>query len=154
MNRLLSWLLVVLWATFIFTFSADLFSSEHTASVILPVLHWLLPRASEADLEFLHLLIRKCAHIFEYFVFGLLLFRAVRGPRSGWSLRWAAAALLIAAVFAASDEFHQLFVPSRTASGWDALLDASAAAAAQAVMWLVVVRSHRAGGNGAAPQTS
>ena len=48
MNRLRSWLLVILWAALIFTFSADSFSREHTATVILPVLHWLLPRASDA----------------------------------------------------------------------------------------------------------
>ncbi len=37
---------------------------------------------------------------------------------------------------AALDEFHQSFVPSRTASPWDALLDTTGAAAAQIFLWL------------------
>jgi VanZ family protein len=38
--------------------------------------------------------------------------------------------------YAALDEFHQVFVPSRHASPWDALLDTTGAAAAQVVLWL------------------
>ena len=70
-------------------------------------------------------------------MFGLLVFRAVRGPRRGWTARWAAATLIVCAIFAAGDEFHQSFVPSRTASPWDALLDTAAAAAAVFLIWLL-----------------
>ena len=95
-----------------FTFSTDSFSKEHTSRVIVPILQWLLPRASAETIEFLHFLIRKCAHLFEYFVFSVLLFRAVRAPAQGWNMRWAATALFLAAVFAASDESTRPLCPA------------------------------------------
>jgi VanZ family protein len=112
------------------SFSTDTFSKEQTSRVAVPLLRWLFPHASPETIELLHVVVRKCAHIFEYFVFGWLLFRAFRGNRQGWTVRWAARAIIFAAVFASSDEIHQLFVPSRGASAWDVLLDTAAAAGA------------------------
>src|SRR5580704_5444964 len=109
MARLTPWLAVAAWAVVISAFSTDTFSAGHTSRIILPILHALLPHASADALETLHHLIRKSAHIFEYFIFGVLLFRAVRAPARGWQVRWAATALLAAAVYAAFDEFHQSF---------------------------------------------
>jgi VanZ family protein len=43
--------------------------------------------------------------------------------------------MMMAALFAASDEFHQAFVPSRTASLWDVMLDACGAAAGLVLVW-------------------
>ena len=85
----------------------------------------------------LHDFIRKFTHVSEYFVFGLLLFRAIRMPRQGWQWEWAFLAMLIAALYASSDEIHQIFVPSRGASVFDALLDAGGASAAQLAAWIV-----------------
>jgi VanZ family protein len=135
---------VVLWAGVIFGFSTDTFSSDHTQTVIIDVLQVLLPHAPQQTLIDLHDFIRKCAHFGNYFVFGLLLFRAIRVPEKGWALRWAFLAMLIAALYAASDEIHQIFVPSRGASIWDALLDTGSAAAAQWVAWLVTRRQSSA----------
>lgn len=115
--------------------STDTFSSEHTAHVILPLLQALLPHATAATLELIHFAIRKSAHFVEYFIFSLLLLRAVRGNRHGWMLRWALEALVMAALFSMLDEFHQSFVPSRTASPWDSLLDTTGAAFAQLAGW-------------------
>lgn len=136
MSRLWRWVPVVLWAGLISSFSTDTFSKEHTSRVFVPFLQWLFPHASPQTLELLHYVVRKCAHVLEYFVFGLLVFRAVRGPGRGWSARWAGATVLACGIFAAGDEFHQSFVPSRQASPWDALLDTCAAAAAVLVIWL------------------
>jgi VanZ family protein len=131
------------------TLSTDTFSSERTSQAVYPLLRWLLPHASDATLEVVHLLIRKSAHVAEYFVFSLLLLRAVRAPererqsQSQWKMRWAVTALLIAAMYAGLDEFHQSFVPSRTASGWDALLDTVGASAAQLAAWMHARRRGR-----------
>lgn len=118
-----------------FTASTDTFSSEQTSRIILPLLRGLLPHATAATLELIHFAIRKSAHFTEYFIFSLLLLRAVRGNRHGWVLRWALLALAIATVFSILDEFHQSFVPSRTASVWDSLLDTFGAATAQLTAW-------------------
>jgi VanZ family protein len=134
--RLAPWVPAIAWSILISWASTDLFSASHTSRYILPALHWLFPHASAETLERLHSLIRKSAHFMEYFVFGFLLLRATRGGHRGWRIRWAIVALVIAAGYSALDEFHQSFVPSRTASPWDSLLDTSGAAIAQLLLWL------------------
>jgi len=133
--------MVLLWASAMFGFSTDTFSKDNTAHVIVPALQWLLPYVSYATIDFLHVYIRKSAHVFEYAMLSLLLFRAVRAPRAGWRLNWAATALILATAFAASDEIHQVFVPSRGPSIYDVMLDTAAAATMQCVIWLWLRRT-------------
>jgi VanZ family protein len=130
------WLPAIVWACVISILSTDTFSSEHTSRFIIPALHWLFPHAGAGTLELLHAVIRKSAHLTEYFILGLLLYRALRGGDRGWKLKWALWAIVIAAAYASLDEFHQSFVPSRTASPWDALIDTIGASAAQIVVKL------------------
>ena len=132
-NRLKQWLPAILFAILISMASTDSFSAQHTSTVIIPILHWLFPAASPETLERMHFFIRKSAHFIEYFVFSMILLRTLRGKQPGWHLRWALVALAIAAGYSALDEFHQSFVPSRTASPWDSLLDTTGAATAQVV---------------------
>ncbi len=135
-SRVKNWLPAIAWACLISFLSTDAFSSEHTSRFIIPVLHLLIPQASAETLRLLHTIIRKSAHLTEYFVLGVLLHRALRGDDRGWNLKWALWAIAIAAAYASLDEFHQVFVPSRTASPWDALLDTVGASAAQIVVRL------------------
>ena len=135
-HHLKYWLPAIAWAILISLLSTDTFSARHTSRFLLPALQWLLPHASGETLELLQFLIRKAAHFTEYFAFSFFLLRAVREERRGWQIRWAIAALVIAAGYSALDEFHQWFVPSRTASPWDSLLDTTGAAIAQFVLWL------------------
>jgi len=122
----------VIWAAVVLGASNDFFSATHSADwlgeIILRVVgHPLPPR----QFDTIHFLIRKAAHLTEYFVLGALLFRAVRADQRGWRTRWAVAAVALAASVAIADEWHQLFVASRTGSGWDVVLDAVGAALAQ-----------------------
>ena len=130
------WLPTIAWAGLISVLSTDAFSSDYTSAFIIPVLRWLFPHAGSETLELLHAVIRKAAHLAEYFIFSILLTRALRGRDRGWTLRWAIWPIVIAAGYAALDEFHQSFVASRTASQWDALLDTVGALAAQVVLWV------------------
>ncbi len=132
-----AWWPALLWGAVIFTASTDTFSSEHTASVIGTALHWFVPHLSAATFEMIHFFIRKTAHLTEYFIFYLLLYRGIRGARIGWHWSWAFTAWLIAAAYAALDEFHQSFVASRTASVWDSLLDSAGALIALLVLFLL-----------------
>jgi VanZ family protein len=118
-----AWVPAALWAGFIFWMSTDLFSQEHTSRIIEPLLRWLLPHLSHHQIAYVHHIIRKSAHFTEYFIFSVLLVRAVRGARLGWRWTWGITALIIAASYACLDEIHQSFVASRTASPWDSLLD-------------------------------
>jgi VanZ family protein len=135
-RHLKPWLPVIACAILISWASTDAFSASHTSKYIIPALHWLFPQASAETLDRLHSIIRKIAHFTEYFLFGFLLLRAIRGEHRGWQVRWAIAALAIAAGYSALDEFHQSFVSSRTASPWDSLLDTTGAASALVLLWL------------------
>jgi VanZ family protein len=131
-----NWWPALAWAVFIFSMSTDSFSSEHTAWFFEPVIHWLAPSLRRAQIELIHHYIRKSAHFTEYFIFCALLYRSLRGPRTGWRWIWAGAALLIAAGYSALDEFHQVFVSSREARVSDSLLDTVGAFFAIVVLWL------------------
>ncbi|HEX2711971.1 MAG TPA: VanZ family protein [Candidatus Acidoferrales bacterium] len=136
MRALRQWYPAVIWGAAIWLFSTGSFSARSTSRFILPLLHWMLPWASRETLDLMHFLIRKSGHFVEFFVFSLLVLRGIRGNRPGWKLAWGLAAVLIAACYAALDEFHQSFVPGRTASPMDSLLDTCGAAAAQLLSWL------------------
>ena len=131
-----AWWPALVWAMVIFGMSTDAFSAEHTGSIIEPILRWIYPAITNERFALIHHLIRKSAHFTEYFIFGLLLFRGVRRGRAGWRWSWGLSALLIAAVYACFDEFHQSFVPSRTASPYDSLLDTVGASAAILVLFV------------------
>ena len=131
-----AWWPAIVWACVIFTLSTDSFSSEHTASVFMPVVRWLIPSFTQDQLDFIHHIIRKSAHFTEYFIFCILLYRGVRGDRKGWRWTWGIAALSVAAGYSIMDEIHQAFVVSRTASPYDSLLDSIGAFFAFAVLWL------------------
>lgn len=131
-----SWWPALLWAGVIFLMSTDTFSSEHTGPVFETIFRWLFRELSGEQFAIFHHLIRKSAHFSEYFVFCLLLYRGVRGGRSGWRWTWGIAAVFCAAGYSLLDEIHQAFVASRTASAYDSLLDSTGAFAAFAALWL------------------
>ncbi|MEY2559658.1 MAG: hypothetical protein QOG51_73 [Verrucomicrobiota bacterium] len=111
----------------IFLASGDLMSSEHTSRFIGPFLHWIDPNISEATVASIQLLVRKCAHLAGYAVLAALLFRAFREGRNLFA-RAAAFAFVAAALYAALDEFHQSFIPSRTGTPRDVMIDCIGAA--------------------------
>lgn len=152
-SRVKNWLPAVAWACLISFLSTDLFSSDHTSVFIIPVLHRLIPQASAETLELMHAIIRKTAHLTEYFIFSIFLMRGLRGQERGWKMRRAIWAVVLAAGYASLDEFHQSFVPSRTASPWDAMLDTVGASVAQVVLWLWHFSRVREASANATPKT-
>ncbi len=106
--------------------STDLMSAEHTSRFLIPFLRWLDPNISWVTIAHVHLFLRKAAHVTEYAILTGLLFRALHGLIGGFWRR-AAVAFVPAMIFAAVDEFHQTFVPSRTGSVYDVLVDYSGA---------------------------
>jgi VanZ family protein len=118
------WLAIALWMGFIFLMSTTAFSAANTSMIIEPILRFLLPGISGHAVEVAHGIIRKCAHLTEYFILGLLLYRAVRdGSADLHVISRALVALVIVAIFALTDEFHQTFVATRTASLVDVSID-------------------------------
>jgi len=135
------WLPLLVWMSVIFTASGDRMSFQHSSRIIGPFMHWLLPRLSDEAIHAVVAAIRKGAHLTEYAVLALLLWRALRKPAEpnapAWRWSEAALALALAALYAASDEFHQTFVPSRQGSVWDVLLDTAGAAIGLLCLWAV-----------------
>ena len=133
------WLPVLVWMGVIFSASGDSNSAERSSRIIAPLVRWLLPDLSEESVYAVVLFVRKCGHVAEYAVLALLLWRVLRRPAKAGSSPWrwseAGLALVVAALYAASDEIHQLFVPSRQGSVWDVLLDTSSAALALLCLW-------------------
>ena len=133
------WLPAVLWAIVIFSASSDSGSSEHTSRFLGPLLHKLFPFLSPPAIADLCFAVRKTAHVAEYALLGLLLWRAVRRPIRGdsrpWSWSQARIAFWITVAYAGSDEFHQFFVPSREARVHDVAIDAIGAAAGLLLLW-------------------
>jgi len=111
----------------IMMFSTNSFSAEHTSGIVVPILKWIAPWLRPDELEFVHGLIRKLAHPTEYGVLGLLWFRALGSDRKTALWTATAASLLICVAWAALDEWHQSFVPSRTASVVDVAIDSGGA---------------------------
>jgi VanZ family protein len=110
--------------TLIFVFSTDIFSSSNTSSLLAPLLSSLLPSLSSDEIEILHNIIRKLGHWSEYFILAVLLARALRaGLPPQRRFAHFAACIAIATLYAASDEWHQSFVPSRTSSIIDVMID-------------------------------
>jgi VanZ family protein len=137
------WAPVILWMTFIFWMSTGTFSSENTSLIIEPILHFLMPSLSPEKVAMIHAAIRKLGHVTEYFILGILLFRAFRGgSKELRNLRWAFSSFLVVVLYAACDEFHQLFVPARTASLVDVGIDTLGGIIAQgvSVLWHLIIR--------------
>jgi VanZ family protein len=135
------WLPAIVWAVVISMFSTHWFTSDNTATIFIPITHWLFPSFSPETLAMLHHITRKCAHLTEYFVFSLLVLRGIRGGRRESRPTWALVTIAIVFAYASLDEFHQSFVPGRTASFYDVLIDTTGGALAQGAAALIALRA-------------
>jgi VanZ family protein len=122
-------------------FSTDMFSAEHTGSVLEKILHALFGTISDEWFQQIHFLVRKSAHFCSYGLlsaFAFFSWRATFPAPRRWSLLWASLGLLTAFAAGSLDEFHQSFIPSRTSSFHDVMLDTVGALFFQIVIavWL------------------
>ena len=125
MGRFLSrYLPIVIWLGFISFASSNSFSAANTSRIIGPLVLWLFPHTSAETLATIHFITRKIAHFTEYAILGFLAARAFRtSPRPAIYERWFLICATLVVVYALMDEYHQSFVPSRTASIYDSLID-------------------------------
>lgn len=126
------WLPAALWTGVILLASSDFFSAAHSGASLQTLISAILGHAlPAAQFDRIHFFVRKSAHLTEYTILGALLFRAVRGERLQFRVQWSAIAVLLAAVVASVDEWHQTFIPSRTGAVSDVVLDTAGAIVAQ-----------------------
>ena len=134
------WLPPIIWMVVIFSASGDAASAHHSSRIFEPLMHWLFPQMAQAQIEAIHYLLRKCAHLAEFGVLALLLWQAIRhtGTRvvGRWSWPQARLALVLVFLYAASDELHQAFVPGRTGQVSDVFVDTAGGALGLGAWWL------------------
>ncbi|CCJ32809.1 VanZ family protein [Caloramator australicus] len=121
-RRYIKWILVFIWAIVIFIFSSQNgeISSQNNRFIIE------LFKKIGIDINTLFsvnadFIVRKMAHFTEYFIFYLLLFNALIDDFIfNKSLL---ISIIITFIYSVSDEFHQSFVPGRSPTYKDVLID-------------------------------
>ena len=127
-KRIILFALVISWMALIFWFSSagHEVSSGQSEHVVRSVRYI-------TNISFSETVVRKAAHVFLYFVLGILLALLVRTYRIRWRsvVLWAVGT---ACAYAATDETHQLLVGGRSGQVSDVLLDTAAACAGATII--------------------
>jgi len=158
-NILKAWIAAILWLILIAIESTSMLSAHNTSRILYPVLHFIFGLDLER-FEVWHFYIRKSGHVIGYGTLSILLFRAWRATLPAmsdvkWTQRWAIIAVLGTTLVASLDEWHQSFIPTRTGTVRDVVLDTCAGIAAQLLIFLWWIRRRKSEGNrGSIPSTS
>jgi len=130
MNKIFSWITVILWITLIFYLSHQ--SATDSNKLSIGVTGGIVERVdnvspdNELDIGNFNHIVRKNAHFFIYLVLGVLVVNALR--RSGvYIYKSIRLAFFICVLYSITDELHQLFVPDRGAQMEDMLIDSAGA---------------------------
>lgn len=133
LKKIISWLLVGLWMLLIFCFSHQPATqssglSTEVTEIILSIVDKVAPSAT-IDLDLFHHIVRKNAHFFVYLILGILVINALRSLKyeNIGNYKMIVLAILICALYAASDEIHQLFILGRAGQLKDVLIDSAGA---------------------------
>ena len=110
-SRIARWLAIASWMALIFFLSSQ-------------------PQLPSAPDPWADLLFKKGAHFTVYAVLAVLFRRALPPTRWIWALSW-----FFAVLYAASDEWHQSFVPGRHPQLTDVLIDACGATTGLLIFW-------------------
>ncbi|MBU5487943.1 VanZ family protein [Clostridium sp. MSJ-8] len=123
-NRVLRWVLLIAWLIFIFIMSntpGDL--STEQSNVVVRLIGKMGVDISGEFKNTISFCVRKAAHISEYIILFILVYRVIVLYIKKEKARLYA--LIIIFLYASSDEFHQYFVPGREAAFRDVLIDTS-----------------------------
>lgn len=126
MQKFYSMAMLLIWTALIFILSSESADiSSQRSGLLVGILEPITSGAPEGILTFL---IRKSAHIFLYFVLGVLIYNVVR-QYTLQARKAIVVSIAIACTYAISDEVHQTFVPGRSGEARDVLIDTTAASA-------------------------
>ena len=129
MKKRIFLVLTLVWMIFIFYLSHQPASVSASQSggfmdmlTSLPIVGGLFDELME--FSFAEFLIRKSAHMFLYFVLAILIYMSIS---KGNSYRYYILAFVLSAMYACSDEIHQLFIVGRSGEIRDVLVDSTGA---------------------------
>lgn len=114
----LAWTLLILWMLFIFIMSSfnGIMSSNQSGSIAVLIYNLF----DISDTEKVSFIVRKCAHVSEFFILGILVINLV----SKYNVKHIyLISFIVCVLYASSDEFHQLFVPGRSGQVTDIFID-------------------------------
>ena len=128
-KKLISWIILSGW------FLYFIVSTNRTVSSCQVVIVLLLSKIgieiSQDNISKITFIIRKSAHFSEYFVLYILLFNVIKNYIH--SKKIILYSIMGVIIYAASDEFHQYFVPGRSAAIKDVFIDTCGGIAASIV---------------------
>jgi VanZ family protein len=149
-NLVSAWLPVALCILVIAAESTVLFGADHTSGPLQRFFEFLLNRHfTQPQWWRLHMIIRKCGHFTGYGLLSISWFRAFwmtwpfTNDPNRHRLVAHSLAMLGTLFVASSDEFHQTFLPNRSGSPWDVLLDCAGGLLMQLIVWLWMRRRFR-----------
>jgi VanZ family protein len=126
-KKIILWILILGWMTIIFLFSSQNAdeSSALSEGFLRRFILWFLPdNISTETVDLLEHIVRKCAHMTEYAVLSILISMELRLYVS-FKLQWKyiVISVILVMLYAATDEFHQLFIGGRSGQVKDVLID-------------------------------
>jgi VanZ family protein len=132
-----AWLPVLVCIALVASTSSEWFGADHTSGPFRLLFQAIFGRVGNQQWDTIHFYIRKSGHFIGYGFIGLAWLRAwwMTLPHSRF-LPDAALAILGCALMASFDEWHQAYLPNRTGSPWDALLDCSGALTMQLLVYI------------------
>ena len=149
-------ILVAVWMVVIFLFSAQpsdesskesLFVGRMAGQIFVKDFEEWPKEEQEAFAEAINYPVRKTAHATEYAILGILVFMRCRYQNTWSRKRMILIAWGISTAYAATDEFHQIFVPGRAGMLTDVMIDSSGALAgillAALVGFIIIGRNRR-----------
>lgn len=115
---IISWLLLVIWMIFIFIMSS--FNGNISSNQSGSIADLIYNLFNISDTEKVSLIVRKCAHVSEFFILGILVINLI----SKYNVKYSyLISFIVCVLYASSDEFHQLFVPGRSGQVTDIFID-------------------------------
>ncbi|MGA2049017.1 MAG: VanZ family protein [Terracidiphilus sp.] len=132
-----AWLPVAIGIAVIAIESTELLGANHTSGPLRSIFEALFGQVPDARWDIIHHYVRKSGHFIGYGLIGLAWLRA-------WWMTLdhssffpdALLALFGTALVASCDEWHQTFLPNRTGTPWDVLLDCTGAIVLQLIVYV------------------
>lgn len=119
---ILRWTMLLLWMCFIFYMSSRSGSeSQEQSDLVLSILNFFGLQLNESIKNIASFIVRKTAHVTEYMILYILIFRVV--ILYFYTKKSKIIALLCMVLYASTDEIHQLFVPGRSGMVRDVFID-------------------------------
>ena len=129
MKRNILIILTILWMIIIFLFSgSNGDKSSNTSGIIVnkivPIVEKIINKklTEEQVSNYISYPIRKCAHITEYLILGILVYLSINTYQMDKN-KIIILSILICILYSVSDEFHQLFISGRSGKITDCIYD-------------------------------